>query len=282
MKTLRDIDELRALRDAWRRAGERVGFVPTMGALHRGHLSLVEAARARCDRVLVSIFVNPTQFGPNEDLERYPRDLPGDLAKLAAAGADAAFTPSSALIYPPGACTWVTVEGLTEGLCGARRPGHFRGVTTVVSQLFHLVEPDDAFFGEKDRQQLVVIRRMARDLHFRTRIHGCPIVRESDGLALSSRNAYLSTEERARALALSRALRRAREAWAEGERDAAVLCSLARAALSETRIDYVELVDPETLQPVARAAEGCILAVAAFVGETRLIDNHVLSEPFPA
>lgn len=276
------IPALRAQRRAWREAGLSVGFVPTMGALHAGHVSLVARARAECDRVVASVFVNPAQFGPSEDLARYPRDLAGDRAKLAGAGCDLLFTTTSGEMYPPGFSTWVTVEGLTERLCGASRPGHFRGVTTVVLKLLHLVQPDRAYFGEKDRQQLIVLGRMVRDLDVPVEVVGCPIVREPDGLALSSRNAYLSPEERTRALALSRGLRRAQAAFAAGERDGRALEALARAELEPAaRVDYVEAVDPATLQPVSEARPDTILAVAAFVGATRLIDNAVLSEPLP-
>jgi pantoate--beta-alanine ligase len=213
VQILDSIPALRALRQTWRDEGHTVGFVPTMGALHEGHLSLVRAAAARCERVIVSIFVNPTQFGPDEDLETYPRDLEGDAAKVASAGCHAVFTTTPAEMYGRGYATWVTVEGLTDALCGASRPGHFRGVTTVVTKLLNLVDPDHAFFGEKDRQQLLVLQRMARDLNLRPQLHGCPIVREADGLALSSRNAYLNPDERQRALALSRGLRLASEAF---------------------------------------------------------------------
>ena len=284
MKHVDSIPALRQLTGAWRAEGHSVGFVPTMGALHEGHLSLVRAAAARCDRVLASIFVNPTQFGPSEDLERYPRDLEGDSTKLASAGCHGLFTTTPDEMYGPGFATWVTVEGLTDTLCGAKRPGHFRGVTTVVTKLLTLVDPDHAFFGEKDRQQLIVLQRMGRDLNLRAELHGCPIVREPDGLALSSRNAYLNADQRQRALGLSRGLRAAAEAFTAGERSAAVLLDLVRAELhgADARIDYAEAVSPETLQPVEPADAGTIVAIAAFVGQTRLIDNHVLGRDFPA
>jgi pantoate--beta-alanine ligase len=267
-----------------REAGARIALVPTMGFLHEGHLSLMREARRRADAgarglVLASIFVNPTQFGPNEDLSRYPRDLDGDLAKCAAAGVDRVLAPPAAdAMFGPGHETWVTVERTSQGLCGASRPGHFRGVATVVAKLLNLSRPHLAFFGEKDWQQLAVIRAMVRDLAFGVEIVGMPIVREPDGLALSSRNAYLSSDERRRALALSAALREAREASARGERDAAALCAAARARLAaaSARVDYVEVVHPETLAPVARAAPGSVMLVAAFVGRTRLIDNTAL------
>jgi pantoate--beta-alanine ligase len=265
-----------------RDAGARIALVPTMGFLHDGHLSLMREARRRADAgarrglSLASIFVNPTQFGPNEDLSRYPRDPEGDLAKCAAAGVDRVLVPSDPRsMFAPGHETWVTVERASEGLCGASRPGHFRGVATVVAKLFHLTAPHVAFFGEKDYQQLAVIRAMVRDLAFGIEIVGMPIVREKDGLALSSRNAYLSPDERARALALSRAIFEARDATARGERDAAALRARARERLAaaDARVDYVEIVHPESLARVERAEPGSVMLVAAFLGKTRLIDN---------
>lgn len=283
MLHLDSIPAMQAQSARWRGEGLRIGFVPTMGALHEGHLSLVRAAHAKCDRVLTSIFVNPTQFGPGEDLERYPRDLEGDSAKLATAGCDAVFTTTPAEMYPEGYSTWVTVENLTDTLCGASRPGHFRGVTTVVLKLFSIVDPHDAFFGEKDRQQVVVLQRMTRDLNLRVKIHPCPIVREADGLALSSRNAYLSAEEREAGLSLSRGLRAATKAFSAGERSAAALSKLIRETVESAgaRPDYVQAVSPLTLQEVETVEEGTILALAAFAGKTRLIDNHTLGNPFP-
>jgi pantoate--beta-alanine ligase len=262
-----------------RDAGLRIALVPTMGFLHDGHLSLLREARQRAGeggRVAVSIFVNPTQFGPSEDLSRYPRDLPGDLAKCAAAGVDLVLAPGDpALVFPPGYETWVDVERVSQGLCGASRPGHFRGVATVVAKLFNLTRPHVALFGEKDWQQLAVIRAMVRDLAFDVEVVGMPIVREPDGLALSSRNAYLAPPARARALSLSRALFEARDVAERGERDAAALRARAldRLAAAGLRPDYVEIVHPETLAPLARAEPGSVMLVAAFVGPTRLIDN---------
>jgi pantoate--beta-alanine ligase len=267
---------------AAREAGARLALVPTMGFLHDGHLSLLREARRRADEggrrglALATIFVNPTQFGPTEDLSRYPRDLAGDLAKCAAAGIDWVLAPDRPeLVFAPGHETWVTVERVSQGLCGASRPGHFRGVATVVAKLFNLTRPHLAIFGEKDWQQLAVIRAMVRDLAFGVEVAGMPIVREADGLALSSRNAYLSPGERARALALSRSLAEAREAAAAGVRDGAVLRARARARLeaADARVDYVEIVHPETLAPVDVAAPGSVMLLAAFVGTTRLIDN---------
>lgn len=262
-----------------REAGRRVALVPTMGYLHEGHLALMREARKRADLALATIFVNPTQFGPKEDLARYPRDLEGDLAKCAAAGIDRVFAPPDpALMYHPAHETWVDVERTSQGLCGGSRPGHFRGVATVVAKLFNLTRPHVAVFGQKDWQQLAVIRAMVRDLFFAVEIVGVPIVREPDGLALSSRNAYLSPDERRRALALSRALFEARDAAAKGERDAGVLRARARERMvgAGARVDYVEIVHPDSLAPVPRAEPGSVLLVAAFVGTTRLIDNVAL------
>ena len=262
---------------AWSRAaharGERIAFVPTMGALHAGHVVLLADGRRRAERLVLSIFVNPTQFGPNEDLARYPRDLPGDLAKAAGAGTDVAFVPDAADIYPAGFQTTVALSELARGLDGAFRPGHFAGVATVVAKLFNIVRPDLAIFGEKDFQQLAIVRRMVADLAMGIEIVGVPTVREPDGLAMSSRNAYLSPAERARATSLSRALFAAREGAAAGQRDARALLETARAALEVDRLDYLELCDAETLAPVDRIDRPAVLAVAAFIGRTRLIDN---------
>jgi pantoate--beta-alanine ligase len=261
-----------------RERGRFVALVPTMGYLHEGHLSLMREARRRAGDAglaLATIFVNPTQFGPSEDLARYPRDLAGDLRKCGEVGIDAVLAPEPADLYHPLHQTWVEVEGVSRGLCGASRPGHFRGVATVVMKLLHLSCPHLALFGEKDWQQLRVLATMARDLDLDVEILGMPIVREPDGLALSSRNAYLSPGERVRALSLSRALFAARDRAAGGERESASLVASARGALEAAgvRIDYLEIVHPETLQPVPRAAPGSRMLVAAFVGATRLIDN---------
>lgn len=257
-----------------------LGLVPTMGALHPGHLSLVRAAKARCNVVAASIFVNPTQFGPSEDFAKYPRSFESDCAALKEEGVDLLFAPPVEEMYPKGATTWVTVEGLSERLDGRSRPGHFRGVTTVVSKLFHIIEPDAAFFGQKDAAQLAVIRRMVRDLNFAVEVVGCPIVREPDGLAMSSRNVYLSPEERGRALVLHRSLQRAEKDFRSGEVNSAQLGKAARnviAAEPNVRLDYFEIVDPETLEPVDRITQSALVAVAAYVGPTRLIDNIVLT-----
>jgi pantoate--beta-alanine ligase len=250
-----------------------------MGALHEGHLSLVRAARAQCDVVAVSIFVNPTQFGPAEDLSKYPRQFERDCRLLEQEGVDILFAPSIEEMYPQGAISWVVVEGLSEKLDGRSRPGHFRGVTTVVAKLFHVIEPDAAYFGQKDAAQLAVIRRMVRDLDFPVEIVACPIVREADGLAMSSRNAYLNREERQRALVLQRSLQETQRQFQAGERSAARLISAAKEVfLSEpqVRLDYFEVVDPEMLDPVEHISGRTLVAVAAFVGTTRLIDNVVL------
>ncbi len=264
---------------AARETGARLALVPTMGYLHEGHLSLAREARRRAGPrglVLATIFVNPTQFGPSEDLARYPRDLDGDLAKCASAGVDWVLAPERPeQLFPPGFQTWVEVAEASQGLCGARRPGHFKGVATIVAKLLNLTRPHVALFGEKDWQQLQVIRALVRDLDFGVEVVGMPIVRDPDGLALSSRNAHLSPGERTRALALSSALFEARDRAARGERDAAALAAGAHRRLAEAqaRVDYVEVVHPETLRPVARAEPGSVMLLAAFVGRTRLIDN---------
>lgn len=250
-----------------------------MGALHEGHLSLVRATKAQCDLVAVSIFVNPTQFGPAEDLSKYPRQFERDCELLEKEGVDFLFAPSVEEIYPGGAVTWVLVEGLSEKLDGRSRPGHFRGVTTIVAKLFHVFEPAAAFFGQKDAAQLAVIRRMVRDLNFPVEIVAGPIVREPDGLAMSSRNVYLSSEERARALVLQRSLRRVQHEFQAGERISAQMISAGKEVFAGeplVKLDYFEIVDPETLDPVERVSRASLVAVAAYVGRTRLIDNVVL------
>jgi len=270
---------MRAARRAARQNRRCLGFVPTMGALHAGHISLVRAACRQCDAVSVSIFVNPTQFGPTEDFSKYPRTLERDCELLEAEGVDFLFAPSTAVMYPPGATTFVSVEGLSEKLCGRSRPGHFRGVTTVVSKLFNIVEPDVAFFGQKDAAQAVIVRRMVRDLGLGVEIVVCPIVREPDGLARSSRNAYLDAKQRKQATVLYRSLMRVQALADRGESDSTCLLVAALEAFKEepeVRLDYFEIVDRETLDPVANTSKGALVAVAAFVGSTRLIDNIVL------
>ncbi len=270
--------EVRAITSAWRGKGERAALVPTMGYLHDGHLSLMREGRRRADRVAASIFVNPLQFAPKEDLARYPRDLEGDLSKCGTVGVDLVFHPDPAEMYPPGFQTSVDVSELSEGLCGASRPGHFRGVATVVTKLLALFLPDVAVFGRKDYQQLKIIERLARDLALPSEIVGAPIVREPDGLALSSRNAYLSPDERRRALSLQAGLQAARTLFADGKRDATSLrgAVLERLEKAEARLDYVELRDADTLKALEVAAADSMLFVAAFLGKTRLIDNVVL------
>lgn len=281
MEIVADKQAVRArVREALRR-GQTVGFAPTMGFLHDGHLSLFTAAREACDLVVASIFVNPTQFAAHEDLDSYPRDAEGDAAKARSVGVDLLWTPTKAAMYADDHSTRVVVEGLQDGLCGRSRPHHFPGVAQVVAKLFNVVTPTHAFFGEKDYQQLAVIRRMTRDLDFDIEIVGCPIVREADGLAMSSRNAYLSAEERTRALALSRGLFDARARFGAGERAVDALTGCVREALEAVgaEIDYVDGVDAETLAPLAgeHIARPCVLAIATRIGSTRLIDNIVLA-----
>ena len=276
---VRDPAAMRARVEDLRRDGRKIAVVPTMGALHEGHLALLRAARAKCDVLILTIFVNPTQFGPNEDLAKYPRDEAGDLAKARTCRIDLAFCPDASAMYPAGAQTFVEVRELQQPLCGARRPGHFAGVATIVTKLFHLTKPHVAVFGEKDYQQLAIIRRMVRDLDFDIEIASVPIVREPDGLAMSSRNAYLSPEQRRSALALSEGLAAAEAVVRSGERDAAKIVAAARARLeaAQLRIDYAELRDAVELTEVTTLAKPCVLALAAFVGTTRLIDNRVLA-----
>lgn len=260
--------------------GGRLGLVPTMGSLHEGHLSLVRAAQAACDFVAASIFVNPPQFGPNEDLEKYPRSFERDCELLRGEGVQLLFAPSVEEMYPKGAVTWVTVEGLSGKLDGRSRPGHFRGVTTVVAKLFHIVEPDMAFFGQKDAAQVAIIQRMARDLNMPVQIAVCPIVREPDGLAMSSRNVYLTPEQRRQALVLHSALMRVQMAADNGERDGERLRAIGAEVIAEepgARLDYFAIVDPDTIEPLADVKGGALVAVAAYFGSTRLIDNIVLA-----
>ena len=274
------IAELRARGDEARAAGLRVGLVPTMGYFHAGHRSLMRAARERCDVVVVSLFVNPTQFGPNEDLAAYPRDLAADSAAAEAEGVDVLFVPSVEEVYPAGVPhTTVHVAGLTDGLCGVARPSHFDGVTTVVAKLFGMVGPCTAFFGRKDYQQLAVVRQMTRDLNLPVEVVGCPLVREPDGLALSSRNAYLAPEERTAATVLVRALRLAAAAVEKGERDARMVEELVRSSIAGEPLvvlEYAEVRDAELLEPLSTLDGACVLALAAQCGRARLIDNVVL------
>jgi pantoate--beta-alanine ligase len=275
------VEELQRWADAERAAGRRIALVPTMGALHEGHLSLVLLGRELATRVVVSIFVNPTQFGPSEDFERYPRDLAGDAENLGRIGVDVVFAPPVEEIYPKDDSTWVEVERVTDGLCGPYRPGHFRGVTTVVARLFHAAKPHVAVFGQKDYQQLQVIRRMTRDLHFDVEIVGGATVREADGLAMSSRNAYLSPEARSQAGAIYAALLEVRSLARAGERDAGRLASRVRERIEKEPlacVQYVEVRDAETLEPLTRVEGRAVVGVAALFGATRLIDNIVLEE----
>lgn len=276
MQVAQTIAAVREALDAARREARRIDLVPTMGALHAGHLSLVDAARRRGGCVVVSIFVNPTQFGPREDYHAYPRNLDADLDACRAAGVDVVFAPSVEEIYRPDRQTTIHVASVTERLCGPHRPGHFDGVALVVTKLFNIVRPHAAYFGEKDYQQLVMIRRLARDLDLDIEIVGCPIVREPDGLALSSRNAYLSAAERQRALAIYRALQKGADLVARGQRQAPALEAAMRNELLAAQvfdIDYTSVVDAETLAPVERVERPAVLAIAARIGRTRLIDN---------
>lgn len=283
MRIITEIADLRRIVGEARKAGNSIGFVPTMGFLHEGHLALMTQARRENDLVVTSVFVNPTQFGPNEDFEAYPRNPEKDQALMAGAGVDVAFFPSVDILYPQGYETYVEVEGpLTKGLCGASRPGHFRGVTTIVAKLFNLVQPDKAYFGQKDAQQVAVIRRMVTDLNIPVEIIPCPIVREADGLAMSSRNTYLSSGERQDALVLSQALQAAETAVAAGERRAAALDRLIRdtiGAVPTAVIDYVEIVDADSLMPIDTLSGSVLIALAVKVGKPRLIDNCVLEVP---
>ncbi len=279
MEILRTVDALRGWSRAIRMQDETVGLVPTMGALHAGHASLIRAAAEQCGHAAVTIFVNPTQFGPHEDFDRYPRTFEADCMLAEREGARVVFAPPVEEMYPAGAATFVDVEGIGDRLDGRSRPGHFRGVATVVTKLLIAAEADRAYFGQKDAAQVAVLRRMVRDLRIGTELVVCPIVREADGLALSSRNVYLSPEERRQALALSRAVRRVEAMVASGERRAAMLLDAARATLASepaVRVDYAELVDWATLEPVEMATAGTLFAVAAWLGATRLIDNAVI------
>lgn len=279
MRLCKTVEEVRSFVTSVRSEGKTVGLVPTMGYLHPGHLSLVQEAKRRCDVVVVSIFVNPTQFGAGEDYQTYPRDLQRDAGLVADAGVDAIFAPEAAEMYPPGFSTSVDVAGVSEPLCGASRPGHFRGVATVITKLFNIVRPDMAFFGQKDFQQVLLIKRLVEDLNMDIQIVDVPIVREADGLAMSSRNVYLSEEDRKAALVLSRSLSLARQLVAEGERDVARLKKrVVREIQSEPRaeIDYVEILSVPHLKQLDLLADKALLALAVRFGKTRLIDNTVL------
>ena len=281
MEIIRTVADMKARAAAWKAEGLSIGLVPTMGSLHEGHESLMDAARAASDRVVVSVFVNPIQFGPGEDYEAYPRDLERDARICERHGVDVVFPPEVDDMYAPAHNTFVVMETLTDSLCGASRPGHFRGVCTVVTKLFNIVQPHRAFFGQKDAQQLAIIKRMVADLNMNVTVVGCPIVREADGLAKSSRNAYLSAEERQAALVLSRAIFAGKAAVEAGERDAAALKALMGGIIEAeplARIDYVEVVDGVTMQPTDAIGAMALVAMAVYIGSTRLIDNFLYEE----
>lgn len=279
MKIVKTIDEVREQVKAWKAEGLRVGLVPTMGFLHEGHQSLIIKAVEENDRVVVSDFVNPTQFGPKEDLASYPRDIERDAKLCEEAGADLIFHPEPEEMYAPDYCTFVDMDGLTKGLCGKTRPTHFRGVCSVVAKLFNIVAPNSAYFGQKDAQQLAVIRRMVRDLNFDIRIVACPIVREEDGLAKSSRNTYLNAEERVAAVVLSRALNRGKALIESGEKSTAKVKDVIMEELckeSLARVDYVEVVDADSIEPIKELKGNILVAIAVYIGKTRLIDNFII------
>ncbi len=281
MRVVKTIEEVREQVKAWKREGLRVGLVPTMGFLHEGHKSLIVKAVEENDRVVVSDFVNPTQFGPKEDLASYPRDIERDAKLCEEAGADLIFHPEPEEMYAPDYCTFVDMDGLTKGLCGKTRPTHFRGVCSVVAKLFNIVAPDNAYFGQKDAQQLAVIRRMVRDLNFDIRIVACPIIREEDGLAKSSRNTYLNAEERVAALVLSRALNKGKALVESGEQSAAKVKDVIMEELCKeplARVDYVEVVDADSIEPVKELKGNILVAIAVYIGKTRLIDNFIMEE----
>lgn len=279
MQIIKTIQEMRNFVDAVRKTGKSIGLVPTMGALHDGHLALMRRAKGQCDVVVASIFVNPTQFGPQEDLTCYPRDLAGDSEKASRVGVDAVFHPTVTEMYPDGYSSYVYVEGITDKLCGLSRPGHFRGVTTVVSKLFNIVQPDKAFFGQKDAQQILVIKRMVRDLNMNVQLEMVPIVREDDGLAMSSRNRYLSVEERSAALVLSQSLFLAQKLVQAGEREITKIRAEVANCIAEqplANIDYVEIYSYPDLATVSTLETKALLALAVRFGITRLIDNTIL------
>ncbi len=278
MEIIATVADMKARVAEWHAQGLTIGLTPTMGALHEGHMSLMERARTECDRVVASVFVNPIQFGPNEDYDAYPRDLERDAAIAESKGVDVVFHPSVEEMYPNNYNTYVVMETLTDSLCGAKRPGHFRGVCTVVNKLFNIVDPDKAFFGQKDAQQLAIIKRMVSDLNMRVKVFGCPIVREEDGLAKSSRNTYLSSEERAAALVLSRSIFQAQKLIEAGERNAATIRETVVTTIESepmANIDYVEVVDLGDMQPVDTLGEAGLVAIAVYIGSTRLIDNYL-------
>ena len=280
MKIFTKVKDIKKFAHEQQSSGKTIGLVPTMGALHEGHMSLVKASMKKCDVTIVSVFVNPTQFGPNEDFEAYPRDFEHDVKKLQEAGVDAVFHPTPEEMYPEGYSTYVNVEGeLTKKLCGARRPGHFRGVATVVTKLINITRADETFFGQKDAQQVAVVKRFSLDLNFSANINMLPIVREKSGLALSSRNSYLNEEEKKSALSLSRGLKKAESAYLAGEKNSVILKKIVSDEIEKeplTSIDYVELVQYPSLEDTEIIESESLLAIAVFVGKTRLIDNIVL------
>ncbi|MHC5082431.1 MAG: pantoate--beta-alanine ligase [Planctomycetota bacterium] len=278
MKIVHKIEEVRTEVAKSRKADKKIGLVPTMGALHAGHGSLIEAAVAECDYVIVTIFINPTQFAPSEDMDKYPRTLDADTALCEKLGASLFFAPSADVMYPDPQLSWVDVEKLTDHLCGASRPGHFRGVTTVCTKLFNITTPDIAYFGQKDAQQALVIRRMVADLNTPLEIKVCPIIREPDGLAMSSRNQYLSTDQRKRALCLNQALTACKEQIEAGQRNASILIAEMESIIQKAKgdIDYITITDPQTLEPIETIKNKALIALAVKIGQTRLIDNVII------
>jgi pantoate--beta-alanine ligase len=280
MKIVKTIDEVRSQVKAWKREGLKVGLVPTMGYLHEGHQSLIKKSVEENDRTVVSIFVNPMQFGPTEDLESYPRDLDADAKLCQETGADLIFNPEPSEVYPEGFCSFVNMTGLPDALCGLTRPVHFKGVCTIVNKLFNIVAPDRAYFGEKDAQQLAIIKRMVKDLNMDLEIVGCPIIREADGLAKSSRNIYLTAEERKAAVVLSKAVTLGKEMVAQGEKDAEAVLSAMREKISSeplAEIDYVEMVNMDTMKKIDKIDGNVLCAMAVKFGKARLIDNFIVS-----
>ncbi|MGG7165451.1 pantoate--beta-alanine ligase [Clostridium ihumii] len=280
MVLIKNISEIKDLVSEWKKEGKTIGLVPTMGYLHEGHESLIKKARKENDKVIVSVFVNPTQFGPNEDLESYPRNIEKDRELCESCGVDVVFNPEPVEMYKNNASTYINVQGLTEGLCGASRPIHFRGVCTVVSKLFNITMADRAYFGEKDAQQLAVVKKMVEDLNFNIDVVGCPIIREKDGLAKSSRNTYLSKEERVAALILNKSLNLALKKLKNGEASGENVINVIKGVIKEeplAKIDYVEVVDSKTLKPVKKIENSILVAIAVYIGKTRLIDNFTFN-----
>lgn len=280
MVLVKNISEIKDLVSEWKKEGKTIGLVPTMGYLHEGHESLIKKAKKENDKVIVSVFVNPTQFGPNEDLESYPRNIEKDRELCESCGVDVVFNPEPVEMYKNNASTYINVEGLTEGLCGASRPIHFRGVCTVVSKLFNITMADKAYFGEKDAQQLAVVKKMVEDLNFNIDVVGCPIIREKDGLAKSSRNTYLSKEERVAALILNKSLNLALKKLKNGESSGENVINVIKGVIKEeplAKIDYVEVVDSKTLKPVKKIENSILVAIAVYIGKTRLIDNFTFN-----